>query len=100
MAFNSLRKRILALVATAAVASVALSGCAATETASESDFGKLDVQFSWIKNAEFAGEYFADSKGYYTEAGFSSVNLIAGPAATYVIVTVAVTSSPKPFAAT
>ena len=55
MAFTSLRKRILALVATAAVASVALAGCAATESASESDFGKLDVQFSWIKNAEFAG---------------------------------------------
>ena len=86
MAFNSLRKRILALVATAAVASVALSGCAATETASESDFGKLDVQFSWIKNAEFAGEYFADSKGYYTEAGFSEVNFIAGPTATTAVV--------------
>ncbi len=86
MAFNSLRKRILALVATAAVASVALSGCAATESASESDFGKLDVQFSWIKNAEFAGEYFADSKGYYTEAGFSEVNFIAGPTATTAVV--------------
>ena len=33
-------------------------------------------------DSEFAGEFFADANGYYTEAGFSSVNLIAGPAAT------------------
>lgn len=43
------------------------------------DFGELAIQFSWIKNIEFAGNYMADSKGYYTDAGFSSVNLIAGP---------------------
>ena len=34
-------------------------------------FGDISVQLSWIKNIEFAGEYFADTKGYYTEAGFS-----------------------------
>ena len=45
----------------------------------EGDFGELAVQLSWIKNIEFAGNYVADSKGYYTDAGFSSVNLIAGP---------------------
>ena len=28
------------------------------------------MQLSWIKNVEFAGEYFADSKGYYADAGF------------------------------
>jgi ABC-type nitrate/sulfonate/bicarbonate transport system substrate-binding protein len=43
------------------------------------DFGELAIQFSWIKNIEFAGNYMADSKGYYADAGFSSVNLIAGP---------------------
>ncbi len=45
------------------------------------DFGKVAVQLSWIKNIEFAGEYFATTKGYYTDAGFSSVNLLAGGAA-------------------
>ena len=85
MAFTSIRKRLTALVATAAVASIALTGCAPAATES-SDFGALDVQFSWIKNAEFAGEYFADSNGYYTEAGFSSVNFIAGPTATTAVV--------------
>jgi len=47
----------------------------------ESGFGEISVQLSWIKNIEFAGEYFADSKGYYTDAGFSKVNLLAGGAA-------------------
>ncbi|HEV7721106.1 MAG TPA: ABC transporter substrate-binding protein, partial [Iamia sp.] len=43
------------------------------------DFGELGIQLSWIKNIEFAGLYVADSKGYFADAGFSSVNLIAGP---------------------
>ncbi|NBS62272.1 MAG: ABC transporter substrate-binding protein, partial [Microbacteriaceae bacterium] len=59
---------------------LALTGCAATEE--KADFGALNVQLSWIKNSEFTGQFNADTNGYYTEAGFSSVNLIAGPAAT------------------
>lgn len=43
------------------------------------DFGELAIQLSWIKNIEFAGNYVADSEGYYADGGFSSVNLIAGP---------------------
>jgi len=42
------------------------------------DLGTLNYQLSWIKNVEFAGEYLADTNGYYTQAGFSSVNLMAG----------------------
>jgi ABC-type nitrate/sulfonate/bicarbonate transport system substrate-binding protein len=42
------------------------------------DLGTLDFQLSWIKNVEFAGEYLADSKGYYRDEGFSKVNLLAG----------------------
>ncbi|MBZ5740054.1 ABC transporter substrate-binding protein [Nocardioides mangrovi] len=45
------------------------------------DYGDIKVQLSWIKNSEFAGEFIADSKGYYEDAGFSSVNLLAGPVA-------------------
>jgi ABC-type nitrate/sulfonate/bicarbonate transport system substrate-binding protein len=52
------------------------SGGAAPAAAS---FGDISIQFSWIKNIEFGGEYFADSKGYYTEAGFSKVDLVTGP---------------------
>ncbi len=42
-------------------------------------YGALALQLSWIKNIEFAGEFFADSKGYYTAAGFESVDLVSGP---------------------
>jgi ABC-type nitrate/sulfonate/bicarbonate transport system substrate-binding protein len=42
------------------------------------DYGTLDYQLSWIKNVEFAGQYIADQEGYYSDAGFSRVNLIAG----------------------
>ncbi|WP_134765330.1 ABC transporter substrate-binding protein [Nocardioides sp. 1609] len=41
--------------------------------------GDLTVQLSWIKNAEFSGEFMADSKGYYTEEGFGKVTMDPGP---------------------
>jgi ABC-type nitrate/sulfonate/bicarbonate transport system substrate-binding protein len=47
-------------------------------SSSSDGFGEISVQLSWIKNIEFAGEFMADSKGYYTGAGFSKVNLLAG----------------------
>lgn len=84
MAVNRLTRRT-ALIAAAVAASLALAGCSPASSES-SDFGDLSVQFSWIKNAEFAGEYFADSNGYYAEEGFSSVNFIAGPTATAAVV--------------
>jgi ABC-type nitrate/sulfonate/bicarbonate transport system substrate-binding protein len=40
--------------------------------------GTLNYQLSWVKNVEFAGAYIADTKGYYTSAGFSTINLMAG----------------------
>ncbi|WP_447397182.1 ABC transporter substrate-binding protein, partial [Staphylococcus aureus] len=43
--------------------------------------GTVAVQLSWIKNIEFAGEYFALDKGYYKDAGFGNVDLVAGGAA-------------------
>ncbi len=46
-----------------------------------SKFGTVAVQLSWIKNIEFAGEYFALEKGYYRDAGFGTVDLVAGGAA-------------------
>lgn len=80
-------KRLAAALAGIAVAAVALSACAGgtTETAggeasaSADGFGDITLQLSWIFNEEFAGEYIADSKGYYTDAGFSSVQLVPGP---------------------
>lgn len=72
-----------------AVAALALAACSSSEaepsesaTGAEDEmvsYGEITVQLSWIKNEEFAGEFFADSQGYYTEAGFETVNLVPGP---------------------
>jgi len=76
------------MAALAAGGSTFLAACGSDSSSSSSsdttsasgaaDFGTLDYQFSWIKNAEFAGQYIADQNGYYTDAGFSSVNFMAG----------------------
>lgn len=84
MAINRFSRRA-ALLAAAAAATLAISGCAPAAT-EDANYGDLTVQFSWIKNAEFAGEYLADANGYYAEEGFSSVNFIAGPTATAAVV--------------
>ena len=70
------------------VAGLALAACgggssgsapAAGASAAPASFGDLSMQLSWIKNIEFGGEYMADSKGYYTQAGLSKVDLVTGP---------------------
>jgi ABC-type nitrate/sulfonate/bicarbonate transport system substrate-binding protein len=65
----------------AAPAATATSGAASASAAK--NFGELTYRLSWIKNVEFGGSYIADSKGYYKDEGFSSVDLISGgPSAT------------------
>ena len=76
------------MAALAAGGSTFLAACGSDSSSSSSsdttsasgaaDFGTLEYQFSWIKNAEFAGQYIADQNGYYTDGGFSSVNFMAG----------------------
>lgn len=78
------RVRRVAVAAFAAAAAMTLAACAsggssAAEGDAGSDLGELTLQLSWIKNEEFSGEFFADSEGYFEEAGFSSVNLVPGP---------------------
>lgn len=86
---HSLRRsfRAAALTVAAATTVAVLAACSATSTPSTDEpsaegFGDINIQLSWIKNAEFAGEFFADSEGYYTDAGFGEVTLTAGPTAT------------------
>ena len=54
------------------------SGSTGTTAAGTKDLGELTFQLSWIKNVEFAGEYIADTNGYYKDAGFSKVTLLSG----------------------
>ncbi|MDN3494959.1 ABC transporter substrate-binding protein [Planococcus sp. APC 4015] len=82
----SRRGRIGAVAAASLAAALVLGGCASggSEPAASGDaeaasFGEISVQYSWIKNEEFAGEFYAYENGYYDEAGFSEVTGIAGP---------------------
>lgn len=59
--------------------SAAAPAASAGASAAPGSFGEISMQLSWIKNIEFGGEYMADSKGYYTQAGFSKVDLVTGP---------------------
>ena len=72
-----------AAAVTAAGLTLTLAACgndeAGASASGEDGFGEIDVQLSWIKNAEFLGEYMADTNGYYEDAGFDGVNLVAGP---------------------
>ena len=74
------RRAVLAVSAALAV-TLGLGACADSGAADAAvdGFGDASIQLSWIKNAEFMGEFFAETQGYYTEAGFDSVDLVAGP---------------------
>ena len=84
--------RRAAVMLTAASVALTLAGCSGGDDSGSSssgssgggsgegaDYGDITVQLSWIKNEEFAGEYFADSEGFYEDAGFSGVTLTPGP---------------------
>lgn len=59
------------------------SPASSSSSSGSKSFGELTLRLSWIKNVEFAGSYIADSKGYYTDEGFSKATLIGGgPSAT------------------
>jgi ABC-type nitrate/sulfonate/bicarbonate transport system substrate-binding protein len=78
------RRRVTALLGTAVAAALILGGCASGGATEEPDgetasYGEISVQYSWIKNEEFAGEFYAYENGYYDEAGFSEVIGVSGP---------------------
>lgn len=65
--------------ATEATASGSTTSAGSMTMAPAGTYGDIKLQLSWIKNYEFGGEFFATENGYYTEAGFSSVELVTGP---------------------
>lgn len=55
----------------------------ASGTAAPGSLGALTFVLPWVPDVESGGEFLADSKGYYTQQGFSSVTLKpSGPNAT------------------
>lgn len=82
--FTARSGRVLAAAAGIALAAAALTACSSSPAApstspSAGQYGDISVQYSWIKNEEFAGEYYAYDEGYYKDAGFKNVTGIAGP---------------------
>ncbi|MGN7799693.1 ABC transporter substrate-binding protein [Leifsonia sp. 22587] len=75
------RKTILGLGVVTAIA-VALSACsgasAGSSATSKGNLGQLNYAFSWLNDVTQAGPYIANTEGYYTKAGFSSVKFISG----------------------
>lgn len=75
-------RRTTAAAAGVLALALTVSGCASTAASSSSSdtssYGTASVALSWIKNYEFAGYYFAEDDGAYTDAGFDKVDLIAG----------------------
>ncbi len=52
---------------------------ASGDAAGDLKYGDLDYQLAWIKNFEFTGSYFADSKRYYQYEGVGVTLVPAGP---------------------
>jgi ABC-type nitrate/sulfonate/bicarbonate transport system substrate-binding protein len=78
------RRRGTVILSTAIAAGLLLAGCASGGATDEPEgeaasYGEISVQYSWIKNEEFAGEFYAYENGYYDEAGFSEVIGVSGP---------------------
>jgi ABC-type nitrate/sulfonate/bicarbonate transport system substrate-binding protein len=69
---------LLAACGSSSKTSASSSSTGSAASGAAKNFGSFDFQCSWIKNVEFAGEYIADTNGYYKAVGFSSVNLITG----------------------
>jgi NitT/TauT family transport system substrate-binding protein len=74
-------RRGLAVVATAAAASLALAACSAPadDSGSSDEFEPLtsvSLQLQWLPQAQFAGYYVALDQGYFEDEGFDSVDVI------------------------
>jgi ABC-type nitrate/sulfonate/bicarbonate transport system substrate-binding protein len=82
---SSRRARLGAVGAMVAASALVLASCSSGEpepaggSGEDASYGEISVQYSWIKNEEFAGEFYAYDKGYYDEAGFDDVLGISGP---------------------
>ncbi|GAA1802115.1 ABC transporter substrate-binding protein [Nesterenkonia flava] len=82
------RRIVMKLAGVGAVAALALTACGNDDggnggggdaEGSDADHGDISIALSWIENAEFAGEFFAQENGYYADHGFSSVEFVPGP---------------------
>jgi len=78
-------RRGLFAASTVAIAALALAGCSASGTTDEGDgdgggdfepLTSIKLQLQWLPQAQFAGYYIAQEKGYFEEEGFDEVEII------------------------
>ncbi|MEU2204920.1 ABC transporter substrate-binding protein [Microbacterium oleivorans] len=81
---HSTRRR-LAVVTTLTAGALALSACAGTTSTTptaggdDADFTPITdikLQLQWLPQAQFAGYYVAQEKGYFEEEGFDNVEIV------------------------
>ncbi|MCO7204489.1 ABC transporter substrate-binding protein [Microbacterium sp. CnD16-F] len=81
---HSIRRR-LAVVTTLTAGALALSACAGTTSTTptaggdDADFTPITdikLQLQWLPQAQFAGYYVAQEKGYFEEEGFNNVEIV------------------------
>jgi NitT/TauT family transport system substrate-binding protein len=78
-------RRGLAAASFLAIAALALSACAGSADPETSDGGggedfepltSVSLQLQWLPQAQFAGYYIAQEKGYFEEEGFDEVEIV------------------------
>lgn len=87
---GAMTRRGLLGLGLSAAAGLALAGCTTSPgsgtSAASGGLGQLQYAFSWLYDVTQAGPYISDTKGYYKEVGFSSVDFIpGGPSAVSVL---------------
>ena len=84
---NSMRhsiRRGLVAASTVAIASLALAACSGSGSPDATDGGggdfepltSIKLQLQWLPQAQFAGYYLAQEKGYFEEEGFDDVEIV------------------------
>jgi ABC-type nitrate/sulfonate/bicarbonate transport system substrate-binding protein len=63
----------------AACGSSSKSAAPAASTSSSAALTPVSLQFNYLKNVQFAGSFFAETKGYYKDAGLDVTLLAGGP---------------------
>jgi NitT/TauT family transport system substrate-binding protein len=74
---NGRRTLIRAAMVTLLTAAMLLAACAPQESEQPPD--QVTVQLKWIHQAQFAGFYAADQKGFYAEEGIDAILTPGGP---------------------
>ena len=75
-------RRALAAVTTVAVASIALAACSSSSSPSSSESAdftpitSIKLQLQWLPQAQFAGYFVAQEKGFFKDEGFDTVDIV------------------------